>query len=310
MSITAEYFTDPLSGHCWALQPRLRRLRYTFDLDWNYRFTVTLPTGDDAPLMEWVRAANYAGMPLSDLSEWAVSSSRLACEVAALVREVAPTATDAALRQLRERAFVAGIPPANHDACTTVIETIDGLDINGFQRRLAAGDGAFTLGRDLEHARAVAADLTSVDVRGDVTTGSLATRVPGYPDGNIVLPPTIRFTDGERIAIVDMTAGFAELADVIRGFDPNAGRVDPTAKNYGIEAMQAYGFDRETAERISGADFTSQVREFLDVIGPAYVTEIANGVDIDPETCQRMLVRLQKAGEIEQNGDKWRLVNN
>jgi len=241
VDVSAEHFTDPFSPWCWAAQPTLRRLRYDFEgVDWTPRMTVRLPTADaldEASRAGWAAAAAATGMPVAEpLWPDGAPGSRDACAVVAYVRETTPDRALAVLRRLRVAAFVEGRPPANPRAAAAVAGEVAGVDEEAVRRALADGRAEAALAVDLRRAVAVADELATVDVRGEI--------------------PRLR------------VAGRLDLA--AEGGDAGAAAADRTAAEGGAgEAADAGGQDAESAD-VDGehTDAEGEAPEPPTLVGP------------------------------------------
>lgn len=336
--VAVEQFTDPFSPWCWAAEPTLRRLRYTFeDVDWTPRMTVLLTGGRGFPIEgedadarrdAWAAVAGASGMPEA-VERWPTDppSSRHACEAVALVREREPDRAMAVLRALREAAFAEGDPPADRAAVAAVAGAVPGVAEAAIARGLAEGRGAAALRADLERAVAAAGERDSVQVRGEVATlpagprfdevggGGDADGVDGAADDAgsdheepaALLAPAALRVDADPVALVDPRVSFTRLAAALGRSVPRTGiEIDD---KYATSRM-AMHVPRDVAESLSAQDFAAEVRPFLERFGAAYVLEVAAATGRSRETCLEALLELADRGVVERaHGGRWRTVD-
>lgn len=336
--LTVEQFTDPFSPWCWAAEPTLRRLRFTFDdVDWTPRMTVLLTGGVGFPIEgedagarrdAWAAVAGASGMPAA-VERWPTDppSSRRACEAVALVREREPERAMAVLRALREAAFADGGPPADREAVAAVAGSVPGVAKAAIARGLAEGRGTVALRADLERAVAAADERDSVEVRGEVSTLPAGPRFdeiggPGDPDGGdgtaedagsgdeepdaLLAPPALR-VDADPVAFVDPRVSFNRLAAAFGRSVPRTGiEIDD---KYATSRM-AMHVPREVAESLSAQDFAAEIRPFLERFGAAYLPEVAAATGRSRDTCLETLLELADRGVVDRaQGGRWRTVD-
>lgn len=196
-NVTAEYFLDPFCHRCWASEPAVRRLRFTYeDVEWTPRLvpryataTGELPDGvDDLDELNRQFRAAESGMPVAEevWSEDARPASWTGCAAIASVRERDLAAAERFLRRLQEQAFLAGAPPTTPTDLVGVAEDTAGVDSSALRRALSDGTAREALAGDLRCARDAAALLGTVDTRGTVGTLPLPSRFPANDADRVI----------------------------------------------------------------------------------------------------------------------------
>lgn len=246
-NVTAEYFLDPFCHRCWASEPAVRRLRFTYeDVEWTPRLvpryataTGELPDGvEDVDELNGQFRAAGAGMPVAEAvwSEATRPASWTGCAAIAAVRERDLAAAERFLRRLQERTFLAGAPPTAPADLIGVATDTAGVDSSALRRDLSDGTAREALAGDLRRARDAAALLETADTRGAVGTLPLASRFPGNDADRAVdgASPPDALTEGEP--------AISEAVDPqsdVNGADAEARRSDDSAGENGLRSDSA-----------------------------------------------------------------------
>jgi len=356
-AVSVEHFTDPFSPRCWAAQPSLRRLRYDFDdVEWRPRMTVLLPDdpaalpdgAEDAEQLRaaWAEVAASTGMPVAEaLWPGRLPTSRPACAAVAFVRGTAPGRALAVLRAFRVAAFADGRALDDPEDVASVAGAVPGVDGGTVRRALDDGRAASALAEDLARGVEVAAELGSVEVRGDVSRLPLAPRFdpsalppgvagmegargtssgatdegagergPRVDEGEreadaepTLLGPGALRVEGPGTAVVDVRLPYGRQAGA---FGRSVPRTGPVIDDKYATSRMAMHVPREVAESLSSEDFREAVRPYLARFGRAYLPEVAAGTGLSRETCLEALEALVGSGEAERVGPaEWRTVD-
>lgn len=329
-TITAEYFTDPLSGWCWAAEPVVRHLQFAFeDVEWTVRPPVLLPTGGAADAEQARRshsAARESSMPAAG-GDWVEDppASRPACEAVVAVRERTPAATERFLRRVRERVFVQGAPPASRAALTDLAGEVRGVDADALARDLDDGAVEDTLAAGIGRAREVAA--LDVRTRGSVPTLPVGARPgedereeagPADPDGppgeegdreasdeepggdapSVVAPPAILFTAGDDRILARPGGKYDRLKEVVTTLDPDARSALADPAPHGDKELKRRGMLDDFAEQFVDRDYGELIERYVDRFERAFLPEVIEATDATRNTCRMALQELAAEGSV------------
>jgi len=295
-TVTVEYFTDPFSGRCWAAEPLVRRLAYAYDaVEVTPRLThLFAPDDPEAPALvrEALAAARGSAMPTGP-APWSPEdppSSRRACAAVAAVRERSPAAAGRFLRQLRERTFVVGDPPAARESLVALAADVEGVDRRALAADLDDGTADAALVADLERAHAAVAD-------GRRTLGSVRElplsprRVDGLPETDDDGGSDAGESDagggddadaGDR-APADADAGDRAPADADAGGDDDGEERGPT-----VVAPPAALFERDGTALLVGVEGRyDPLKEAVTTLAPGADNALANSAPLGTKELTR-----------------------
>jgi predicted DsbA family dithiol-disulfide isomerase len=350
-AVAIEQFTDPFSPWCWAAQPTLRRLRFEFDdVAWTPRMTLLVPpdadhreggsddedTDDAMRRTRWAAAAAAGGLPVADgLLADELPSSLHACAAVAFVRDTAPERALAVLRRLRVAAVAEGRRLDDPEEVAPLAGEVEGVDAGAVRRGLEDGRAEEALADDLARAVAVAEELESVEVRGDLrllpaterfgalrsgadddtvdlSSGEEADADDGEPDNGesdepqLLGPPALR-VERDSVVVADPRLSFSRLASALGRAVPQTGIEIDDEFATGRMSMHV---PRDVAAPLPSAAFGETVRPYLARFGRAYLAEVVAGTGVSTDTCRDALDSLVERGQAERVGpEEWRIVD-
>lgn len=314
--LAAEYFTDPLSHRCWAVEPTVRRLQYEFpDIAFEHRLVVRFPEMTDADALpddigdrealgrECAAVIGPSEMPLRE-GVWSTApptASRPACVAVTAVRDARPDRAAAYFRLVREAMFVEGTPVDDLDALADLADRVRDLDGSVVRKWIDAPATDAALQADMRRSRDTAAsvDAGALAARGDLRTMPVADRLEAEGDETMLAPPAIRLAAGADGVIVSPEAGADAVAGAVRYLDRDARSHGDVATRSADQAMRRY-LSPELAESFSDRDYVAAIRRYLERFERAFLPEIVAGIGASRATCADALRTLERAGEVQQ----------
>ena len=220
-------FTDPACPFAWSAEPSLRRLRWLYgdQIEWRLRMVVLADSGDEYEEKgftpekmadAFASMSREHGMPMDTSQRERMAGSAPACRAVVATRLHAPAAEVALLRALRVHHF-AGEALDEQSTCEGAARDA-GIDPAALETWMASGDVEHALDED----RAVAREPTAAAL-------ALEHKLAPWPGGLRYTCPSlelVRLADGATLAVPGFQP-FAAYEVAVANLLPEAQRRDP-----------------------------------------------------------------------------------